>query len=244
MANYSKAELDEMIGECIKAVENGTVLPREKKKQFFGLLEKIGKSKGIAWEKCTQHSFIAFSTPQAILSDAINLDVIRKPEHKEFIVKARTLIRIETSLLSLAHIFPNQFWEYAWGQYNKPMAERWKNISKLSGLNFQRLFDLERKQGQLNKKMKSAKKPDEKAKLEKQYKRANIKQAKEVNGLVASIKGLIAAKFTRPDYRAKLKKDLKNERNELSDKDMDKLWRTLENYDKNPPKTVRRKRPM
>jgi len=244
MTSYSEAELDEMIGECIKAVESGTVLPRDKKERFVGLLGRVGESKGIAWPKYFQHSIIAFSTPQAILSDVINLDVIRKPEHQEFITKAETLIRIETSLLSLAHMFPDQFREYAWGQYKKPMAERWENISKLSGLSFQKLFDLARQSVRLRTKMQFAKKPADKAKLERQYKRASAEMMKEATGLVASIKGRLAAKFAEPDYRARLKKALKNERDELSNRDMDKLWRTLEVYDRNPPKTVRGKRPM
>ena len=48
---FTKAQIEEMVEACIKAIEKGEMLPREKREKFVGLLERIGKSKGIPWPK-------------------------------------------------------------------------------------------------------------------------------------------------------------------------------------------------
>jgi len=102
-------ETDLMIDACIEAIKEGGMLTTVQNKRFNKLLIAVADSKGVTSPGHFLRSLYSFGSPQGVLTTALNLGLVRKPAHKNFVAKFGVLVKMETSLLSLAHLYEEKF---------------------------------------------------------------------------------------------------------------------------------------
>lgn len=242
----TRRQIDEMIETCIKAVNEGKRLSQEQKEKFAEIIMQVRLFKGIPRSESFKNSQSTYAdSPQGYLINAMNLGIIKQPKHQRFIAEAEALIRMESSLLSLGHMFPAAFRELAQAQQGKPMQERWAHLSRLSGVDFSKLFDLAHRHSSARNAIVGIKDKTEKERLKRREKRINRQMMQELNRVVSDVKGRLAAKFAQPNHRARLVEALRDPRDELTNRDMGKLWRNLEAFDRHQAKQkpIPRRRP-
>ncbi len=199
---YTETETNSMVETCIKAVNEGKMLSGAQQTKVMNILEGVGKSKGIPFPKYFYY-FYRSAAPQGVLMDASNLGLITKQKHQRFIAQRRTLIEIETHLLSLAEIYPEEIFKIAYAHQGKSIEERWRNLKKLSGLNFSKLLNLADKWGRVYNRTRTSKNNAEKERLQKLEKKLREQGKCEAEAVMSAMRSRLAVPFVKKTVRQK-----------------------------------------
>lgn len=243
MEKPTKEQIDSMIEECIKAVNEGKVLERSKILEYQRLLGNIANTRKITLSKRHQFSTLSHWLPQGILIDALGHKLITNPKHKKFIEQWKTLIEIETALKALTHV-SRGFNEFAGKIQGKPITERWKIFRELSGLDFYCLYRLGNRQLETEQRLEIAiregKPIIEQEKLRKKIERIGEEYYEKKRKLISEMRLRIGYRFAQPNTRQRLLEALRNPRDELTKRDLEKLMRNIEAFDRKvKPRLIR-----
>ncbi|MBI2530424.1 MAG: hypothetical protein HYW05_04760 [Candidatus Diapherotrites archaeon] len=249
MEEISTEKINSMIETCIKAVNEGKHVTPEQRGIFTTMLRRIGKSRGITYPSSRQH-FNLFYTPQGMLTLASDLRLVTKPEHQRFLAQTKTLIEIESNLLSLVHVFPQKFRDFIYEQTSGTIEARWNNLSKLSGMNFSKLLALTKRADaladQIAFKRGLGKKEEQQKRLDllvDKFNELNEQTEQEAGRIVSAIKGRIAAQFAKPEIRERLVSALKGAGADSRRREKEILQKYLKAYEQRVPrqKPIRRR---
>ncbi len=234
-----------MIETCINAANKGNLLPQAQSNKFEEFFYRIRKSKGIKPTERTVHAFYSFRSPQGYLFDALALGLITKKNQLQFVSKARSVFEIEISLMFLMHLYFGKYRKFAIEQISRPIEERLRRLEQLSGVDFSELVNLYERKASAGNRASHEKNEAKRKQLRKEEKKFGRRLDLKAKEIVSLVKGHLAAKFAQPNHRARLVEALRNPRDELTNRDMDKLWKTLEAHDKwqAKQKPIPRKRP-
>ena len=180
----------QMVDLLIKKMESvkpeAIVIPGEKIVEFDKLL---GKAKGTNAEpllKPNEHW-----SPQKLLLAADKCGLVTGPYNEGFMGKYGLLLKLESSLLYLRHLFPKEVKEYFFGIQNMPIRKRWGKLHKLCGLNFSSLVRMHEEVNRLMIAQKIKGNPEQKIKIGKMQ--AELKEM--TNGVIARVSAAAKRNF-------------------------------------------------
>lgn len=229
----SQIEINEAIQALIEAVKKGKNPERPIADKISLVFLREQKAKKKSHRMFFKHCDISVS-PQGYLLDALEQGMIAKSEHRKFVSQMETFLRIENSLLAVSHIYPDQFQEFVDGYYGKPIQHRIEKLTRLSGINFQEIIDLNTKHTLMLYKVYHAqgRAGEERIRyLKEQARRLEMLLEQKTKQAMAEIKNRLQYRFAQPNTRQRLLEALRNKRDELSKRDLEKLQKTLEAFD-------------
>ncbi|MCX6802406.1 MAG: hypothetical protein NT067_04835 [Candidatus Diapherotrites archaeon] len=243
--NVTQAMIDAIIEECIAQAKRGGHFNPSKAHEISGIIirtlaTRFGVKSDMvkAATSLFPNSYHFGSTvPANLLLDFSNLGLVSKPSHRNFVTNAIPAFKMERSLEMLKSVY-GHLWkkETNIGYEDLPWDRKVKAMRDIFGANFVELEKLYWQLFELRELRKMQPEGSKKETLAKQI-QENIKKQKALSAkIVTEIKPSLERKRPGADLRPRLLAEMKNEQGYLSNKDLDLLWRSLEEFEHPRPK--------